>query len=107
MSTIISVQLDALEALATELRLLAGELEGDAARCSQATGALLRGLSHDEGLNAVWAASTWGTLVAAVAEGTRAVSGALSAAASSYRAVEEARGAAIGRLRTPYPRMTP
>lgn len=98
MSSIISVQLDALEALAAELRLLARELDDDAARCSGAASALGEGLSHDEGLDAVGAASTWAALVTAVAEGTRAVAGALTAAAASYRAAEEARGASIGRL---------
>ena len=98
MSSIISVQLDALEALAAELRLLARELDDDADRCSGAAAAVVRGLSQDAALEAVFAASTWAEEVAGVAEGTRAVAGALPAAASSYRAADEARAASIGRL---------
>jgi hypothetical protein len=103
MSSIISVQLDALEELAVELQLLAGELDDDAARCSRAAAGLSAGLSRDEGLTAIGAASTWAALTAAVADGTRAVSGGLAAAVASYRAAEAARAASIGRVRTHHP----
>ncbi len=103
MSSIISVQLDALEALAAELHALAGELDDDGARCARSAADLSDALSLDEGLEAAAAASRWAALTAVVAEGTRAVSATLTAAVGSYRAVEAARAASIGRLRTDHP----
>ncbi len=97
MSSTISVQLDALDALAGELTALAGELHDDADRCSTAGAGLSAGLTLDECLTAVWAASAWAVLARAVADGTQAVAAALSAAVIAYRAAERLRGQAIAR----------
>jgi hypothetical protein len=97
MSSTISVQLDALEALAGELTTLAGELGDDADRCASAAGALATGLSRDEGLDATWAATSWAALAHAVADATRAVGATLGVAVTAYRAAEAARAEAIGR----------
>jgi hypothetical protein len=102
MSSTISVQLDALDALAGELTALAGELGEDADRCATAAGALADGLNRDEGLTAAWAATTWAALAHAVADSTRAVGATLLAAVGAYREAEEARAAAIARRRSEY-----
>jgi hypothetical protein len=99
MSSTLSVQLDALEALAGELTALAGELSDDADRCASAAGAFAAGLNRDECLTAVSAATAWASLARAVAESTRAVGATLSAAVSAYRAAEEARAERIARRR--------
>ena len=99
MSSTISVQLDALDALAGELTALAGELSDDADRCASAAGALAAGLNRDEGLTAAGAAGTWAALARAVAEATHAVGTTLGAAVVSYRAAEAARADSIGRRR--------
>ena len=102
MSSTISVQLDALDALAGELTMLAGELGDDADRCASAAGALATGLSRDEGLTAAWAATSWAGLAQAVADATRAVADTLGVAVTAYRAAEAARSEAIGRPRLEY-----
>jgi hypothetical protein len=102
MSSTISVQLDSLDALAGELAALAGELSGDADRCAAAGHALASGLNRDEGLTAVWAATTWAALARAVAEATHAVAATLGAAVLSYRAAEAARAEFLGRRRLEY-----
>ncbi len=91
MSSTITVQLDALEALAGELTALAGELSDDAERCSSAAGALHAGLSGDEGLTATCAATAWSALTSALADATRAVAATLVAAVTAYRAAEATR----------------
>ena len=91
MSSTISVQLDALEALAGELTTLAGELGDDADRCASAAGAVANGLSRDEGLTAAWAAASWAALANAIADATRAVGATLGVAVTAYRAAEAAR----------------
>lgn len=95
MSSIITVQLDALDALAGELSALAGELLDDAERCSSAAGALADGLSHDEALNAAWAAGLWASLARAVSDAARAVADTLRAAIEAYRAAEAVRARSI------------
>src|SRR5215217_3780343 len=86
MSTTISVQLDALEALAGELTALAGELADDADRCAGAASTLAGALGGSEGLTAGSAAATWSALAHAVADGVRAMAGVLAAALAAYRA---------------------
>jgi hypothetical protein len=95
MSSTISVQLDALAALADELTALAGELADDADRCGGAAEALYAGLSGDEGLAAFGAATTWAALSRAVADATRSVGFTLSAAVTAYRSAEAARARAV------------
>jgi hypothetical protein len=97
MSSTISVQLDALDALAAELTALAGELRDDADRCASAAGALATGLNQDESLTAAWAARSWAAFADAVADATRAVAATLGAAVTAYRTAEAARTEAIGR----------
>jgi hypothetical protein len=97
MSSIISVQLDALDALAGELATLAGELHEDAERCASAAGALADGLSRDEALDAAWAAGLWASLARAVSDATRAVADALRVAIGAYRAAEVVRARSIAR----------
>ena len=97
MSSIISVQLEALEALAGELTALAGELSDDADLCRGASAALCAGLSRDEGLEAGAAATAWSSLIGAVADGARAIAGALIAAVAAYRAADRARAERIAR----------
>ena len=99
MSTTISVQLDALEALAGELTALAAELADDADRCAGAASTLARALGGGEGLTAGSAATTWSTLTRAVADGIRAMAGVLTAALAAYRAAEHSRAARIGGFR--------
>ncbi len=101
MSSTISVQLDALDALARELTALAGDLHDDAGRCSAAAGALRSGLTLDEGLTAVWAASSWAALARTVADGTQTVAAALGAAVTAYREAERIRSLSIGRRGRP------
>lgn len=95
MSSTISAQLDALDALAGELTSLAGDLADDGDRCAAAAGALCDGLSGDEGLDALWAARSWATLAGCVADATQAVAATLGAAVTAYRAAETARAASI------------
>jgi hypothetical protein len=97
MSSTISVQLDALDALAGELDALAGELRADAERCTAAAGALADGLNRDERLNAAWAAGLWAALERAVADDARAVAATLAAAIGAYRAAEAVRAQSIAR----------
>lgn len=97
MSSTISVQLDALEALAGELTALAGELGGDADRCASAAGALSAALNRDEGLNAAWAATSWAGLAHAVGDATGAVAATLGVAVTAYRDAEAARAEIIAR----------
>ena len=101
MSSTISVQLDALDALAGELDALARELHDEADRCASAAGALADGLSRDEGLDAAWAAGIWATLARATAEDTRAVAATLLAAIAAYRAAEAVRAQSIARQLRP------
>lgn len=95
MSSIISVQLDALDALAGELSTLAGELHEGAERCASAAVALADGLSRGEGLDAAWAAGLWASLARAVSDAARAVADTLRAAIGAYRAAEAVRARSI------------
>ena len=84
----ISVQFDALEALAEELAALAAELDDDAALCRSAAAALSTALDGDEGWTSGGAAIAWGSLTGVVATRTAAVAATLSAAAVAYRAAD-------------------
>ena len=91
MSSPISVQLDALDALADELAALAGELADDADLCRGAAGRLGAGLSGDVGLTALAGARGWAGLAAAVADGTRSIAVVLASAVTAYRHAEGVR----------------
>jgi hypothetical protein len=93
----ISVQLDALDALAGELTALAGDLADDGDRCAAAAIALRDGLSHDACLDALWAAHGWAALARALSDATGAVAATLRAAVTAYRVAEAARAESIGR----------
>jgi hypothetical protein len=99
MSSTISVQLDALEALAGELTALAGELADGADRCAGAARTLVGALDGGEGLTAGSAAAAWSALVRAVADGVRAMVGVLTAALVAYRTAEHTRAARIAGVR--------
>lgn len=89
MSVQIAVQLDAVQALAEELRLLAAELVGEADQCRSAAASLGSALG-DIGGPAVSAGTGWAGLLEAVAEGAGAVATTLAAAVVSYRAADAA-----------------
>lgn len=84
----ISVQFDAVEALADELVALAAELHDDAGLCRSAASALYTALDGDEGWTSGGAAVAWGALTGVVAARTAAVAGTLGAAAAAYRAAD-------------------
>jgi hypothetical protein len=102
MSTIIRVQLDAVTALAAELRTLAGELDDETRSCRSATSSLFAALSGQEGLTAGAAGSAWASLLEALADRTAAVSALLLASMEAYRAEDDALAGLI-----PTPRRDP
>lgn len=97
MSSIISVQLDAVQAMADELAGLARELDDEAALCRSTSASIATALPGEEGWAAAEAATVWSDLTAAVADRCRAVGVLLSAAVESYRATD----AALARRITP------
>lgn len=90
MSTVISIQLDRVQALATELAALAGELSDETALCTSAAVSLRSALGGDEGWHAGAAGSAWAGLLRLIDERTAAVGATLSAAAGSYREADAA-----------------
>ncbi len=86
----ISVQLDALGALAAELAGLAAELGDDADLCRSAGASLYAALDGDEGWTSRGAAIAWSSLTAVVAARTAAVAATLTAATDAYRAADGA-----------------
>jgi hypothetical protein len=90
MSTIIRVQLDAVEGLAAELGTLAGELDDETRRCRSAASSLFAALPGELGLTAGAAAGTWAVLLAALTQRTEAVSGLLRTSVDAYRAEDAA-----------------
>jgi hypothetical protein len=88
MSSIISVQLDAVQALAAELSALAAELDDEAALCRSTAGSLAAALPGNEGWVAAGAGTAWSELTGLLADRARAVAGTLAAAVDSYRATE-------------------
>ena len=89
MAPTISVQPDALAALADELAGLAAALAADGDRCRSAAGALDVVLGGRAGASAAAVATAWATVAGALAEGTAAAAGTLRAAVLSYRAADE------------------
>jgi hypothetical protein len=96
MCSTISVQLDAVEALAAELATLAVELDEDAELCRSQHGALSTALDGPEGWTAGATATAWGSLAAVVAARTAAVAATLTGAAAAYRAADAALSEGIG-----------
>ena len=90
MSSIISVQLDEVSALAAELAALSAELDDGAHLCRRAATALTDALGGPEGWQAAGVAIAWSSLVRLVADRTGAVAGSLVAAVAAYRAADAA-----------------
>ena len=95
MSSIISVQLDAVAALAHELAVLAADLGDATDECRSAAGSMLTALGGDEGWAAGAAATAWAGLSALVAANATAIAGTLEAAVADYRAADAVRAAQI------------
>jgi hypothetical protein len=99
MSALISVQIDAVEALAAELATLAAALAHEGPLCTSTAGSLSAALGGDEGFLAWSAASGWPRLVDSLAGRTGAISTTLSDAVDAYRAVDAGEAQRIaGRL---------
>ena len=96
MCSTISVQLDAVEALAAELAALAAELDDDGDLCRSLAGALSAALDGHEGWTAGATATAWGSLAAVVAARTAAVAATLTRATAAYRAQDAALSEGIG-----------
>jgi hypothetical protein len=90
MSTLVSVQLAVVAALAAELTALAAELEDDAALCSGTAEPMASALPGPAGWAAADVGTAWAGFVAVLAERTRAIAGTLAAAVDSYRATDQA-----------------
>ena len=95
MSSIISVQLDAVAALAREHAVLAAEMGDETDLCRSAAGSLSVALGGDEGWAAAATAAAWAGLSALVAANTSAVAGTLDVAMTAYRAADAARATQI------------
>ena len=96
MCSTISVQLDAVEALAAELGGLAAELDDEADLCRSAARSLSSALHGHEGWTAGATATAWGSLVTVVAARTSAVAATLTRATAAYRAADAALSEEIG-----------
>jgi hypothetical protein len=90
MSSVVSVQLDAVAALADDLASLAAELDGDARLCRSVAAPLGAALGGSEGWRAGTVAVAWATVTATVAEQAAVVAGTLRAALDGYRAADAA-----------------
>ena len=102
MSSIISIQLDAVAALARELAVLAADLGDATDQCRSTAGSLATALGGEEGGTAGAAATAWAELSALVAANATAVAGTLDAAVTDYRAADAVRAAQIsGSPRSP------
>jgi hypothetical protein len=99
MSLTISVQLDAVQALAAELTALAADLDDDAALCGSTAGSLAAALGGEEGWTAADAGSAWAGMMGVLAARARAVAGTLAAAVDSYRAADLVLAERIGSRR--------
>jgi hypothetical protein len=90
MSSVVSVQLDAVAALADDLVSLAAELADDARLCRSVAAPITAALGGSEGWRAGTIAVAWSTVTATVAEQAAAVADALRAALDGYRAADAA-----------------
>jgi hypothetical protein len=96
MCSTISVQLDAVDALAVELAALAAELGEEEALCRSTARSLTTALDGHEGWTAGAAATAWGGLAAVVAARAVSVAATLTGATSAYRAADAALSTGIG-----------
>ena len=96
MCSTISVQLDAVDALAAELAALAAELGEEELLCRSTGRSLTAALDGHEGWSAGATATAWGGLAAVVAARAAAVAATLTGATSAYRAADEALSEGIG-----------
>jgi hypothetical protein len=94
-STVISVQLDAVEALAAELAALAGRLSDDARLCTSTAASFATALVGDDGARARAAATAWGSLTERLADQAGAVAITLQRAVIAYRAADAGLAGAI------------
>ena len=88
MSHLISVQLDALSALLTELSALGVELEQEGELCAATGRSLAAALEGPVGEDAGVAGAGWTELVTTLAARTLAVAASLEAAVAAYRAAD-------------------
>jgi hypothetical protein len=96
MSALISVQLDAVEALAAELAALATALAVEAPLCTSTAGSVSASLGGQEVFLAWSAAAGWTGLVDSLTGRTRAISTTLSNAVEAYRAADTQLAQRIG-----------
>jgi len=96
MSTTVSVQLDAVQALGGELAELADRLAGDGPLCRSTAASLEAALAGSEGWAASVAATAWAGLVDVVASRCAAVAATLLAAVDAYRAADVALAGRMG-----------
>jgi hypothetical protein len=96
MCSTISVQLDAVDALAAELTALATELGEEEGLCRSTAGSLSVALDGHEGWTAGATATAWGALTGVLAARTAAVATTLTGATAAYRAADAALSKGIG-----------
>jgi hypothetical protein len=95
MSVLVTVQLDAVDALAEELALLADELLAEAPRCRTAAAELDGALGDLAGWDAGAAATAWAALLEVLAGDCASTAATLRAAVAAYRAEDAALAAAL------------
>jgi len=95
----ISVQLDAVDALAVELAALSAELGEEEGLCRSTARSLTAALEGHEGWTAGATATAWAALVAVVSARTAAVAATLTGATAAYRAADAALSEGIGSRR--------
>ena len=88
MSAPLSVQFDAVVALADELAALAAQLAEEPPLCRTAAASFATALGGDAGRSASDAATAWAGLTAVLADRCAATAGTLRAAVASYRALD-------------------
>jgi hypothetical protein len=96
LSALISVQLDAVQALAADLAALATALADEVPLCTSTARSLATALGGREGFLAWSAASAWTGLIDSMAGRTGAISTTLTNAAEAYRAVDSRLSQRIG-----------
>jgi hypothetical protein len=94
-SAVITIQLDAVEALAAELAALARALGDDVRLCSSTAGSFAAALAGDDGWRARAAATAWSSLAELLADDAGAMATTLSGAVQSYRAADAGLAGAI------------
>ena len=95
----ITVETEALEALAAELAALAAQPADDPEHSGALAATFPVALGGEEGWAACATATAWASLQEAIAHRARAVAGTLSGAAAAYRAEDAALSGHLGRSR--------